>query len=552
MLYLLIFLTTFTLALFSTPFVIEKLIKLGIVDHPGGRKKHNGSIPRMGGIVIYTISVIAFFFYAPGNYSVRTIILFSLILLFTGMYDDIKGLKWSIKFILQGITAGGMVFVLSNYINKIQLFGLTFSQPFGYIILVFFIVGVINSLNLMDGMDNLVGGFSLIIFLIIFGLAFAVNNTVLLVLTVSLAGSTLGFSKYNRHPAKIFLGDTGSLILGFFLILSSILLTMNTGSGTLDLTFSLMLFGIPIVDTFKVMIVRILNKKSPFLPDRNHLHHVIFGNNVAHKTTVFIIHTFTVISIFTAIYYLKASHPIAEAGFVLFVLMMLFVKRLLIVLKGSLIHRTYIYFRRIAPQFIITFYSRFFVPVSILLLSILFFFLIPGKTAIKHQTMLLLIIGSVALFLIFLSQNFKSKLFNDVYVMVNVTVFLGITNLSHPLFASLNLNYDIIKNAVLIALSILVLLLLIFFMVRDKFFDIKVSFLTKYDFILLGVVSSVVILQDFIKYPQFYSLSGKFIVGFIAYMVYKVISHFDKELSRWFYYLTFVVTFITFMFMYVD
>ncbi|MGA9295618.1 MAG: MraY family glycosyltransferase, partial [Ignavibacteriaceae bacterium] len=438
------------------------------------------------------------------------------------------------------------------YVHSITLFGVTLPQPFGYIIMVIFIVGVINSVNLMDGMDGLVSGFSLLIFIIIFGLAFADNNTVLMVLTASLAGSTLGFSKYNYYPAKVFLGDTGSLTLGFFLVLSSLLLPLKSGNGNLDLTFSLILFGLPVIDTFKVMIIRISHKRNPFLADRNHLHHIIFGNNINHRTTVFIIHSFTFLFVFTAIYYLKASGVIAGAAFILLALMLIFIRNVLDILRDSFMHKAYLLVRDGMPQFIFLFYKKFFVPLAIILLAVLFFFLIPGKSEIRHQVLLLGIIGTVVLFLIFLSQNFKSKLFNDVYVLINVAIFFSVTNLSHPLFTTLHLDYIVIKNTVLISLAILVLLLLIFLLVREKLFNMEVSFLTKYDFVLLALVSVVVILQDFIKYPQFYSISGKFIVGFVAYLVYKVITHFNKELSRWFLYLTFMVTFITFVMMYVD
>ena len=522
MLYLLIFITTFTLALISIPFVIDKLTKHSIIDYPGGRKMHETAVPRMGGIVIYLLGCLAVFFYAPHLYSVRMIILSSLILAFCGIYDDIKGVKWNVKFLLQVAAAEGMVYFLSNYIKSIKLFGVSLPQPFGYIITVIFIVGVINSVNLMDGMDGLLSGFSLYIFIIIFVLAYIDNNIVLMVLTAALAGSTLGFSKYNYYPAKVFLGDTGSLTLGFFLVLSSLLLPLKLGNGNLDLTFSLILFGLPVIDTLKVMVIRIINKRNPFLADRNHLHHIINGYNIKHRTTVFIIHSFTFLFVFTAVYYLETSGVIAGIDFLLLALMLIFIKNVLDILRDSFIHKAYLILRDRTPQIIIVFYKKFFVPLAVILLAVLFFLLTPGRSEIRHQVLLLGIIGMVVLFLIFISWNFKSNLFNDVYVLINVAIFLSVTNLSHPLFNTLHLDYNLIKDTVLISLSILVLLLLVFLLVREKLFDMKVSFLTKYDFIFLAIVSAVVILQDFIKYPRFYSISGKLIVGFIAYLIYAV------------------------------
>jgi UDP-GlcNAc:undecaprenyl-phosphate GlcNAc-1-phosphate transferase len=550
MLYLLIFISGFVLALFSTPYVITQLVKHEIVDLPGERKWHKGAIPRMGGIVIYLISVILFLSYSSNTYSIKFLVLCSVPLLACGILDDIKDINWRVKFFIQIFVAGGMIYFIGQYINAIQLFGFTIGYPYDYIIMLIFIVGVFNSMNLMDGMDGLVSGFSLISFSVIFGLAFADNNGALLVLTAALAGSTLGFFKYNYYPARVFLGDTGSLTLGFFLVLCSMLLVLKDGNQILNLTFAVILLGVPIVDTFKVMIVRLLKRHNPFLPDRNHLHHVIFGCDVNHKTTVFIIHAFSFSFTVTAVYYVKISHHVAIAAFAFLSLLLISAKFLIRKLSGTFVKTMYVNLRDSLPQYTINFYKRFFVPLSILVISFLFFFIMPGRTEIRHEFIFLFIIASIVLFVIFIYQNFQSKLFNEVYVLINIAVFFALSNISHPFITSLHINYLVLKNIVTITLAVLVLLILFFIMVRERWFGMKVSFLSKYDIGLLILVSIVVVFQDYISYPKFYSVSGKLIFGFIAYLTYKIIAHFSEKISRLFLYLTFAFTLITFISMY--
>ncbi len=173
------------------------------------------------------------------------------------------------------------------------------------IFLLFFIVGGINSINLLDGLDGLASGFSLLVFSIILILSIVADDAFLILLTVSLIGSLLGFLRFNAFPASIFLGDTGSLVLGSFLVIASLKTALNFEQSTLNLTFPTMLLAVPMIDTIKVFIYRIIHKKSPFQADNSHLHHIIYHSNIKHEITVFLIEIFTLIYVLLALFYLR-------------------------------------------------------------------------------------------------------------------------------------------------------------------------------------------------------------------------------------------------------
>lgn len=551
MLYLLIFFSCFALTLYATPYIIEQLTKLEVIDRPGERKLHSTPVPRMGGIIIYVVSVLSFFCYSEDLYSTKMIVLCSCLLVFCGVYDDMKGLGWRPKFVIQAVTAVGMIAFLRLYVQHIVLFGIVLPDIIGYAILLLFIIGVMNSINLMDGMDGLLSGYAILVFLALFVFAYMYSNGVLLILTIGLAGSLLGFFKYNYHPAKIFLGDTGSLTIGFFLVLSSILLSLTANSGTLDLTFCIILLGLPIIDTLKVILIRILNKRNPFLPDKIHLHHIIFGAKVRYKTTVFVIYSITLFFIASAFYYLKFSHWEGIVIFALFAMLLLAVKFLIRKLRDSFAHRVYARFRDSVPSLVIKLYKQYYVPVAVVLLTLLFVFMIPGQAIAKHGYMLLLLIACISLFLVFLYQQTKSPKYNELFVMLNVVVFFGLTDFSNPLFMDFHISYQIMKIIIIAALSSLILLILLFLLVREKIFGVQNKFFSKYDIIFLFAVSLAVVLQNYFVYPKFYSVSGKLILGFIAYLSYKIITYFDKRFSKVFFYMTFLLTLITFVFIYV-
>lgn len=279
---------TFVLTSFLVPFLINYLVLKKLLDQPGPRKIHAYGIPRLGGAVIFFTALLVIAIFYPDFSKAFPLLFAGLILFILGIIDDLKSIRWKIKLFFQIIAVTITVLFFKNFSNNIYLFGALLPPIIGIPLFFFFILGTINSINLMDGLDGLVSGFSLIVFSVIFLLSYLLKNQLLMVLSVTMVGALLGFLKFNSNPAKIFLGDSGSLFLGYSLVASSIYLSIMK-YGYLELAPPIMLLALPIIDTLKVMVLRIVHKKSPFLPDKNHLHHIIFGKNIRHKIVVFLI-----------------------------------------------------------------------------------------------------------------------------------------------------------------------------------------------------------------------------------------------------------------------
>ncbi len=157
-------------------------------------------------------------------------------------------------------------------------------------------------------------------------------------------GSFIGFLKYNAFPAKIFLGDCGSLTLGFFLVTIVLISSTNTNTGNIDLTFSMILLATPVMDTLRVIVVRIRNRRNPFISDKSHIHHIILESNIQHKATVYILQGFSLLFVIIALYYLGNN----IGGLVLFILLailLLFIRNILAsyrkIIEGQSVKKIY-------------------------------------------------------------------------------------------------------------------------------------------------------------------------------------------------------------------
>ncbi len=216
------------------------------------------------------------------------------IILFTGLWDDIKGLSSRIKFSGEAVAAilliigGCRIESFTGPLGEVFSLG-AFGLPFTFLWIIF----IINAVNLMDGLDGLAGGVS---FIITAGFAFvAVNsgNLFLLVLTIGLLGGLLGFLRYNSHPASIFMGDVGSLQLGYILAFFSIESLKIASTHQVYFLASLVLLGVPITDTFVSFLRRLGQGQSPFLADKQHIHHRLINLGLTHPQTVWMLYIFT-------------------------------------------------------------------------------------------------------------------------------------------------------------------------------------------------------------------------------------------------------------------
>ena len=313
---LLCFITAFVVTLITIPPIISLIKKYNLYDRPNARKEHSVPIPTMGGIAIVAGMMIALFLWFPFSNAVPQISFFFSIavLLALGIMDDLKDLSAKYKFIVQ---AGLAILIALSGIRITSfdgLFGITELPLTAQYTLTFLaIVGITNAFNLIDGIDGLAGGLGFMS-LITLGMFLTMNgdvNTALI--AFALAGGILAFMYFNLNPARIFMGDTGSLMLGFVVAVLCIRLmqiNISVSSPVLPhaLVFIAAIVFIPVFDTLRVFATRIWSGKSPFVADKTHIHHLLtnqgFSHSFATKLICFV-HGFILIEV----YWLRALQP---------------------------------------------------------------------------------------------------------------------------------------------------------------------------------------------------------------------------------------------------
>jgi UDP-GlcNAc:undecaprenyl-phosphate/decaprenyl-phosphate GlcNAc-1-phosphate transferase len=280
----------FLLSLLLTPFVKKLAFLVGATDTPNSRKVHQELMPRLGGLAIYISFLAGVWIFKPENQFSTAILLGSGIIVFTGICDDIMEISARLKLI--GQLSAATVVVLYGGL-QVTFINLPFGGHFEFGLLsipftIFWIIGITNAINLIDGLDGLAAGVSSIALFSIVGMAIIMGNLYVLVIGSILLISTLGFLFYNFHPAKIFMGDTGALFLGFMISVLSLL-------GFKNVTFvsfivPILILGVPISDTIFAILRRIINKKPLSAPDKSHLHHCLLRIGFTHKQTVLLIY----------------------------------------------------------------------------------------------------------------------------------------------------------------------------------------------------------------------------------------------------------------------
>lgn len=313
------------LSLLITPLVLLIAKKLNILDLPSERKIHQQPVPLLGGIPIFIafnltifLGILFNFEYLEKFYASKWISIFisQLIILGIGIYDDIKKVHPGIKFLFQIFAAslliifGFGIHVITNPFtgNSISL-GLLFIP-----ITILWVVGITNALNLLDGLDGLAAGTSFIVCATIFGISYMYQNIGIALVSLILAGSILGFLRYNFYPAKIFLGDSGSLLLGFLLAVLS-LQGAHKGATMVAVLVPILALGLPIMDTLLTMVRRFLksihlvdypieNRKfralfyrgrTVFEADKDHIHHRLLKLGFSQRKAVIALYGICVI-----------------------------------------------------------------------------------------------------------------------------------------------------------------------------------------------------------------------------------------------------------------
>ena len=290
---LLLLIASFFGVIFVIPEIIRVVLGKNIFDSPGGRKIHVTQTPSMGGIgVFFSFILLALFCVETSEIQGVNYFYISITLLFfTGLRDDLLPID-SIKKLLLQIVAVLLVVILCDIkiesMYSLDFFELgKFSAWFSYPLTVFVIVILINAFNLIDGIDGLAGSIATILSLVL-GIWFSINGFWSYAsLCFIMLGALLGFLYYNWSPAKIFMGDTGSLIIGFFCtVMLIVFLQLNTEARyqiNNSISFTTLLFIYPIFDTIRVIILRMRRKKSPFSPDKRHIHLSLKRLGLSHR-----------------------------------------------------------------------------------------------------------------------------------------------------------------------------------------------------------------------------------------------------------------------------
>lgn len=280
----------FVLSVIFTPLVKKLAFFVGATDKPNKRKVHQKIMPRLGGLAIYASFMIGYFILRPWNEDWLYILLGSFIIVVVGILDDIYELPAKVKFVGQLAAAFIVVVIAGVQVTFINLpfggqlhFGLL-SIP----ISILWIVGITNAINLIDGLDGLAAGVSAIALVTISGMALIMGDWFVFSVGLIILCSTLGFLLYNFHPAKIFMGDTGALFLGYMISVLALLGFKNV--TFISFVVPVLILGVPISDTFFAIIRRIVKRQPLSAPDKSHLHHCLLRLGYSHRQTVLIIY----------------------------------------------------------------------------------------------------------------------------------------------------------------------------------------------------------------------------------------------------------------------
>jgi len=497
--------------------------------------------PRMGGILLYFIVIVSLFSYTNDLNQARFIIIGSVYVAIAGIIDDIKTLTWKVKFALQSLSVIHILYLFSGKFDELVLLGVLVPFPLNYVLLFFFILGAINSINLMDGMDGLVSGFSMLVFGLLIILSYPTNNQVLLIISTALFGALLGFLKFNASPAKIFLGDTGSLTLGYFLVLSTLLFSVDITPGMMRLSFPLFLLAVPIIDTLKVMFMRIIKKNNPFLPDKNHLHHLILGSNVGEKATVFIILSFSVGFLAISMTYLRYSRFWGNAMFIVWALVLLSMK--LILRRTSLLATLKkLYLAVIDYSNITSAISRstFIFISTVLTIGVLISFL-PSLTVLDKNTIGVVLVLVLILFAISYVNYKKTKQKRDVYVFINLVTFFLIGYFSNSLTGMKFLHREIFDNIIIVGMVSLTALVILFVMSRSYHLPKDQTLFTGLDLILIVLILLLMVFNQIMGFGDYAYIGMNGFYAMVIYIWYKIITSLGFKYNQVLYYLSFVL-----------
>ncbi|MEG1763867.1 MAG: MraY family glycosyltransferase [Oscillospiraceae bacterium] len=290
----------FIISFGATPIVKTFAQKVGAMDVPGeARRVHDHPIPRMGGLAIFLGFLLSVLLFADINRQIQGMLLGCVIIVATGAVDDIISLKAWVKLLLQILAA--VVAVLHGVVIEVIMNPAVWSAS-EYLVLggmaipvtILWIVGITNSVNLIDGLDGLAVGVSGISSLTMLVIALVVSDGNVAIVLAGLMGACIGFMPYNLNPAKIFMGDTGSLLLGYVLATMSVL-GLFKFYALVSFAVPLLAIAVPLFDTIFAFCRRLLKGQNPMSPDRGHFHHRLLDMGLSQKQAVAVLYCISAI-----------------------------------------------------------------------------------------------------------------------------------------------------------------------------------------------------------------------------------------------------------------
>lgn len=315
-LYVIAFFFAFIISFLVTPIARKLAIKVGALDVPkSDRKIHKSSMPYFGGIAIYIAIMACMYVFLPHNKTNVSVMLGASLLVLVGIVDDMYEMPAKIKLAFQIIVAvitvyGGVK--ISFITNPFETAGLSLLNSLSIPITIIWIVGITNTINLIDGLDGLAAGVSGIAAITLLFTAITKGYSFIVVECAIVAGAAFGFLPHNFNPAKIFMGDTGSMLLGYMLSVIAILGSVKSVAA-ITLIVPIFAIGLPILDTLFAILRRLINKKSIMEADKEHLHHQLMKKGLNQKQTVLVLYG---ISIFLGLTALFISNTDTSTGIV--------------------------------------------------------------------------------------------------------------------------------------------------------------------------------------------------------------------------------------------
>jgi UDP-GlcNAc:undecaprenyl-phosphate GlcNAc-1-phosphate transferase len=433
--------STFLLSVIVTiivmPILINLACKFKLVDMPNSRKIHCDPIPRIGGIAMAFGAFLPIILWAPMDRFVIAVLLGSCVLVIFGLIDDLKNIGFKSKFTGQIIAA--LIVILYGGLKIQSLGGLV---PGDYILpdwvsiplTLLAIVAVTNAINLSDGLDGLAGGITLLTFLFIGYLAYLVKFQSFEVMALAMVGAIFGLLRYNTHPATVFMGDAGSQLLGFVAV--TLTLAVTRRSPQISPILSLLIIGLPIIDTISVMVQRMLEGRSPFKADKNHLHHKLMNLGLYHSESVILIYIIHAMLVCYAFIFRYESDRFLLVSFVLFamaIILIIFIaddrgwrmKRYPVidkVIKGP--------FRKLREEHVIIKIS--FKAVEIGFMSLLIFMCFLPKQIPVYFSIASLILLAIILIIWRLKKKAVSIIVEvGIFLMIPFLIYLSETNVSY-------------------------------------------------------------------------------------------------------------------------